>query len=144
MKPQAHYPRKAAPNRKERNVLAHRLRAERALGHPLPARSVVHHVNEQDWSATAPLVICEDQGYHKFLHYRARIVKAGGNPNTEKICSSCLAVLPLSAFYTMRRNQRRAWAAERHQSRCKDCASQRKLATKVMASHSCVLALTQE
>lgn len=115
------YPRKADPLRKDRNVLAHRLRAERALGHPLPRRAVVHHVNEGDLSEAAPLVICEDQGYHRFLHYRANIVRAGGNPNTDKVCSTCKAVLPLTAFYTMRRNDRRPWAQERHQSRCKGC-----------------------
>lgn len=61
------------------------------LGRPLPATAQVHHVGggrRED----SPLVICEDAAYHKFLHARARVLEAGGNPNTEIICKTCKAL----------------------------------------------------
>jgi hypothetical protein len=69
-------------------VDVHRLRAEQALGHPLPKGAVVHHPDEDPWNPTARLVIC-DQAYHKLLHLRMRVKAAGGNPNTDKICGRC-------------------------------------------------------
>ena len=78
--------------------LLHRLRAKKALGHPLPLRAVVHHADgSKRWDA--PLVICQDENYHRLLHARMRIVKAGGNPNTQKICSYCRQVRSRELFY---------------------------------------------
>jgi len=77
--------------------LAHRLRAERALGHTLPAGAVVHHVDGTK-SMASPLVICQDQTYHALLHRRTVIVRAGGNPNTDAWCSGCRKPLPRSVF----------------------------------------------
>jgi hypothetical protein len=77
--------------------LAHRLRAENALGKPLPTTAVVHHADGTK-DEHAPLVICQDETYHRLLHARTRIVRAGGNPNTERICSTCKRVLPIEAF----------------------------------------------
>lgn len=77
--------------------LVHRARAEKALGHPLPAGAVVHHA-DGSLNPLAPLVICENSAYHSFLHARMRIVIAGGNPNTEAICCSCKKVKPRDAF----------------------------------------------
>lgn len=76
----------------------HRVRAERALGKPLPLGVVVHHADGSR-SDNAALVICQDETYHKLLHVRMRIVKAGGNPNTDKICGRCRLVKPRSAFH---------------------------------------------
>ena len=46
----------------------HRLRAEKALGKPLPAKAIVHHHR-----GTMPtLVICPDQAYHLLIHARMR------------------------------------------------------------------------
>jgi hypothetical protein len=61
--------------------------AEKALGKPLPFGAVVHHVKDiEDDQST---VICQNNGYHIFLHARKRIVDAGGSPNTQKICGKC-------------------------------------------------------
>lgn len=93
---------------------SHRLRAEKALGKPLPPKAVVHHA-DGSIDVNAPLVICEDQSYHMLLHYRTRIVRAGGNPNTDKICYRCRRVLPLESF-SLHINK----AGGRHGT-CKEC-----------------------
>lgn len=49
----------------------HRLRAERALGKPLPGKVVVHHADGSK-HPNAQLVICQDQAYHMLLHARMR------------------------------------------------------------------------
>jgi hypothetical protein len=77
----------------------HVLIAEMALGRPLPKGAEVHHVDGNSLhNANRNLVICESRGYHMLLHARARIVKAGGNPNTQKLCSACKKVFDFSAF----------------------------------------------
>ena len=77
----------------------HMLIAERALGKPLPPKAQIHHADENPRNNTpSNLVICQDRTYHKLLHFRARIVRAGGNPDTEKICSTCKTLKPLADF----------------------------------------------
>lgn len=75
----------------------HRLRAERALGRPLPPLAVVHHA-DGSMREDAPLVICENQAYHMLLHRRMRVVHVGGDPNTQKHCPKCDRALPFSEF----------------------------------------------
>ena len=89
------------------NQREHVLVAERALGKPLPAGAQVHHV-DGDKSNNAPsnLVICQDAAYHQLLHARARIIQAGGNPNTDRICAICKRVLPHDAFGRWSRDKR--------------------------------------
>lgn len=82
-----------------RRVCLHRIRAERALGKPLPPKAIVHHADGSR-DANAPLVICQDQAYHKLLHLRMKIRAAGGNPNTDKVCSRCKRVKPRTEFYS--------------------------------------------
>lgn len=77
--------------------LVHRVRAEKALGRPLPPSAEVHHADSSK-SADAPLVICQDKSYHRLLHNRMRIKAAGGDPNTQKLCSRCKSLLPRSEF----------------------------------------------
>lgn len=81
-----------------RQELLHRVRAERALGRPLPADAIVHHADGST-ADDAPLVICEDRKYHRLLHRRMRVKGAGGDPNTDKICSKCRAVKATTEFY---------------------------------------------
>ncbi len=75
----------------------HTMRAEKALGRPLPPKAVVHHADGSK-SDDGPLVICQDQAYHMLLHFRMRIKAAGGNPDLDSICSCCGAVKPREAF----------------------------------------------
>ena len=83
--------------------------AERAPGHPLPRGAVVHHVDENKQNnANANLVICQDHAYHMLLHARMRVVKAGGNPNTERWCAGCRAPRLYEAFW-MRKGR---WAGK--------------------------------
>jgi len=95
----------------------HVLVAEKALGHPLPAGAQVHHVdNDGRNNANRNLVICQDASYHKLLHTRTLVVRAGGDPNTEKFCGDCRRAKPWSAFHVRTHNQ-----TSGRQSVCKDC-----------------------
>lgn len=83
---------------------SHVLNAEQALGKPLPPKAVVHHVDSNRWNnANTNLVICQDQHYHMLIHVRTRIVRAGGNPNTQKICCCCKQMLVYANFCQSRR-----------------------------------------
>ncbi len=63
-----------------RQELDHRRIAERALGHALPAKAEIHHLNGDRFdNARTNLVICEDHAYHMLLHRRARALAACGN-----------------------------------------------------------------
>lgn len=81
-----------------RRQKVHRMRAEAALGRPLPKGAEVHHADGSK-SEHAPLVICQDVAYHRLLHQRMRVKAAGGNPNTDAMCSHCRRALPFSSFY---------------------------------------------
>lgn len=63
-------------------VFEHILLAEKALGKPLPKGVQVHHHTPEQ------LVICQDPGYHKLLHYRQRALAACGHANWKK-CAYC-------------------------------------------------------
>jgi hypothetical protein len=78
-------------------TLLHRERAEKALGRSLPAGVVVHHADGSKRD-DAPLVICQDEQYHKLLHRRMRVLNAGGDPDAEKVCSRCRAVKAFALF----------------------------------------------
>lgn len=107
-----------------KDVYLHVLIAETALGHPLPAGAEVHHVDEDRTNnKNANLVICQDKAYHKLLHVRMRIVRAGGNPNTDKLCGDCGRARPLIAF-----NIRRGNKSTGRQSACRGCQSIREKA----------------
>jgi len=63
--------------------------AEKVFGKPLPSGAVVHHANcDHTNDKNNNLVICQDQGYHLFLHQRKRAYEASGNPSWRK-CAYC-------------------------------------------------------
>ncbi len=73
--------------------------AEQALGKPLPKGAHVHHVDEDKHNnANANLVICQDAAFHHLLHLRARIVRAGGDPNIQRLCYRCKLLKPINAM----------------------------------------------
>lgn len=85
--------------------------AEKALGRRLPDGAQVHHVDEDRRnSANRNLVICQDQAFHHLLHVRARVVRAGGDPNTQRFCAVCASVKPFADFNV-------------GQSQCRSCQS---------------------
>ena len=94
----------------------HRVRAERALGRPLPKGAVVHHADGSK-DDDAPLVICQDERYHKLLHMRMRVKAAGGNPNTDKVCTSCGVAKAKSEFW------KHKGYGDGLSQRCRDCSS---------------------
>lgn len=70
-------------------VLEHILVAEHALGHPLPLKAQVHHVNDNKAENRGfNLVICENQKYHALLHQRAVALAATGSVHSKK-CVFC-------------------------------------------------------
>ena len=97
-----------------------------ALGRPLPPLAVVHHVNDDTAdNRSCNLVICESDAYHKLLHVRRRVFRAGGNPDTDRICSSCKTVKPIADFSPTFSRGKRGLSRE-----CKPCLCHRVVAHK--------------
>lgn len=63
------------------------------------------------------LVICQDVTYHRLLHRRATVVRAGGNPDTDKVCPRCHKPKPFSEYY-----QTVSYGKPALSSRCIACA----------------------
>lgn len=71
-------------------VKEHIVIVEKALGYFLDIKHQVHHFDENPFNnKNNNLVICEDQTYHRLLHFRQKIVKLGGNPNIDIYCWKC-------------------------------------------------------
>jgi hypothetical protein len=62
---------------------------ETALGHKLPATSVVHHRDRNSVNNDlANFIVCQDRAYHKLVHLREDAYRATGNANSRK-CYIC-------------------------------------------------------
>src|SRR3990167_1068668 len=101
-----------------RTKAVHRIRAEHAYGGHLPIGAEVHHVDGTT-SSQSPLVICQDAAFHDLLHIRTRVVRAGGNPNTDAVCSARGTVKPLTEFAPAQSR------VNGHSHRCRDCSAER-------------------
>lgn len=87
-----------------RAVMAHRLVAEKAIGHYLHPRHPVHHVNgDVNDNRPSNLVICENGGYHSLLHLRQGALEACGDPSWRS-CPYCQVYGDPSTM-TRRRNR---------------------------------------
>lgn len=117
------------------SVPEHVLIAERALGRILPHGAVVHHV-DQNKTNNLPrnLVICQSSQYHMLIHARMRIITAGGNPNTDLICSLCRAVKPATCFSPVKPKWNRASGRS---NTCSSCAAERARTHRANRRQSC-------
>lgn len=114
-------------------VREHLMIAEEALGKKLPDGAEVHHVDENPSNnARNNLVICQDHGYHMLLHYRLRIVRAGGSPEIHKICSTCRLVVARNLF-------EKSNSGDGLRPECREC--KRKSAEKYRLRHNCEIKL---
>lgn len=80
-------------------VWEHVVVAEQKIGRPLKDGEEVHHRNLNP-SDNGPdnLQVFASHAEHQAEHARMRIVAAGGNPDTERICSVCKAIKSKRAF----------------------------------------------
>lgn len=83
---------------KQGHVLEHVLVAEAALGHLLPDGAVVHHAGEKHENVGGKLALLQDQHEHLSLHRRLRVLRAGGNPFTDFLCTYCRKPQPRKEF----------------------------------------------
>lgn len=93
------------PRQRVGYVFEHILIVERALGYFLPRKHPTHHVDGDGTNnRNSNLVVCESESYHRLLHARARIIRMGGNPNLDKVCSTCQQVKPRGSFSNRRKS----------------------------------------
>lgn len=98
----------------------HRVMAEKALGKSLPLGAEIHHVDKDIDNPNARLVICQSPAYHRLLHLRTKILRSGGNPNTDSYCCRCKKPKHKSEFY-MRKASSGHKIARTITTLCKQC-----------------------
>jgi hypothetical protein len=98
-------------------VYEHILKAEKALGKPLPKGVEIHHVDENRRNnVNSNLVVCQDRAYHKLLHARARLIRLGCIPGKEYPCCVCKRILPLENY--LRNSRNKSFGIQRA---CREC-----------------------
>jgi hypothetical protein len=99
-------------------VLEHVLVVERVLGRSLPPDAVIHHV-DQDRGNNLPsnLAVLENHAEHRALHVRLTVLRAGGDPWTQRVCCSCKHPKAFDEFYQATDRART--------SECKECSRAR-------------------
>jgi DNA-directed RNA polymerase subunit RPC12/RpoP len=103
---------------------------ERIIGHRISNKTVIHHINgDKKDNRPENLFICENQAHHLRIHAAKRIIDAGGNPDTDKICSRCKIVKPKSDFHIAKR-------ADGYRCYCKSCQSKRYYEGRSLNEHS--------
>ena len=113
------YVRDTNHQRVSKKIALHVMVAEKALGHILPRKADIHHVDgNRTNNVNRNLVICQDRAYHFLLHVRTRIVKAGGDPNTDAYCSRCRSAKPRDEFRRRSRNR-----ATGRANKCRMCVA---------------------
>lgn len=105
------------PRASNGRVLEHVLVVETLLGRPLPTGAVIHHVGDLTDNGPGRLVVLQNQTEHLALHCRLRVLKAGGNPWTQRMCVYCRCALDVSQFYVLKRG--------RLSSHCRQCRKDR-------------------
>jgi hypothetical protein len=91
---------------------------EQILGRTLPPAAVVHHVDDnRARNVSSNLVVLENQQEHIGLHVRRTVLRAGGNPWTQRLCCGCRRAKDFSEFYPA--------IDRRFSTECRDCARTR-------------------
>jgi len=69
--------------------------SEKVLGHKLPTKAVVHHIDgNKSNDSKSNLIICQDNAYHFLLHQRAKALKACGHASWYR-CHVCKEYGPI-------------------------------------------------
>jgi HNH endonuclease len=108
-------------------IAEHVLVVERILGRYLDSNHPIHHVNGiKTDNRPENLVVCEDPSYHILLHKRARIIEAGGDPETQVLCGTCHQLKLLNQDFSPSRVRRRVYTCHACAYRYKDQARKRR------------------
>lgn len=100
-------------------ILEHVAIVESVLGRALPDGAVIHHVNEiKGDNRNANLAVLQGQREHVELHARLRVLRAGGNPWTQRLCCYCHHPKAFDDFYRHLKDRE-------YSSACKDCSRSR-------------------
>lgn len=92
---------------------------EKVLGRPLNG-NIVHHLDGDPLNNSRDnLIILQNRSEHTRLHARLRVLKAGGDPKVNRICSSCKQLKLKTDFYTHKT------AYDGLHRECKQCISDR-------------------
>lgn len=113
------------PSHSRRKRGEHIIKAQEAIGKPLPKGAVVHHWNEvRSDNRNENLLICDNQAYHVLIHLRMKAFKACGNPDYRR-CRFCDTWDDVSMMWT---NSNRSESYHRSCRRKADvCATSRRM-----------------